>query len=375
MTAAILTYPLLYSGSNHALTMATAGCDATAQSDAYMVAPIAQAGYTIAQAATGDLDQARAALAAIDTSHTGDLRLDGFIGRARAAVLALSGRYDEAAEVTAWSGRQCLAATYVEFAALSLYGAFFTDIRRVWPTEIRGPFEEVINLADPVVFVGLLIGGSLPLLFSGLLIKAVNRAAGLIMAEVRRQLRIPEIANGTKTPDYAQAVTISTQSAQIELIPLGLIAILAPIAVGLLLKEQALGGFLVGVIAVGQLLAVFMSNAGGAWDNAKKHVEDGYHGGKGSENHKASVVGDTVGDPLKDTAGPALNPMIKVMNLVALIVAPIVVQYDGYGIGVIIGVVVSVGLILWAVRRSDRQIEVSESEAIERIADVAAASD
>ena len=123
VTAAILTYPLLYIGSNHALTMATAGCDATAQSDAYMVAPIAQAGYTIAQAATGDLDQARAALAAIDTSHTGDLRLDGFIGRARAAVLALSGRYDEAAEVTAWSGRQCLAATYVEFAALSLYDA------------------------------------------------------------------------------------------------------------------------------------------------------------------------------------------------------------------------------------------------------------
>jgi len=258
-------------------------------------------------------------------------------------------------------------------AAVSLFGSFFTDIKRVWPE--GKPFEEVINLADPVVFVGLLIGGSLPLLFSGLLIKAVNRAAGLIMAEVRRQLRIPEIANGTKAPDYAQAVTISTQSAQIELIPLGLIAILAPIAVGLLLKEQALGGFLVGVIAVGQLLAVFMSNAGGAWDNAKKHVEDGYHGGKGSENHKASVVGDTVGDPLKDTAGPALNPMIKVMNLVALIVAPIVVQYDGYGIGVIIGVVVSVGLILWAVRRSDRQIEVSESEAIERIADVAAASD
>jgi len=258
-------------------------------------------------------------------------------------------------------------------AAVSLFGSFFTDIKRVLPE--GETFDEVINLADPVVFVGLLIGGSLPLLFSGLLIKAVNRAAGLIMAEVRRQLRIPEIANGTKTPDYAQAVTISTQSAQIELIPLGLIAVLAPIAVGLLLKEQALGGFLAGVILSGQLLAVFMSNAGGAWDNAKKYVEDGYFGGKGSENHKASVVGDTVGDPLKDTAGPALNPMIKVMNLVALIVAPVVVQYGGYGIGVIVGSIAAVGLILWSVRRSDRQIEMGESEAIERIADVPATGD
>ncbi len=234
-------------------------------------------------------------------------------------------------------------------AAVSLFGSFFTDIQRVDPN-----FEEIVNLANPVVFVGLLIGGSLPLLFSGLLIKAVNRASGLIMAEVRRQLRDPEIANGTKTPDYAQAVTISTQSAQIELVPLGLIAVLAPIAVGFLLKEEALGGFLAGVILTGQLLAVFMSNAGGAWDNAKKYVEDGFYGGKGSENHKASVVGDTVGDPLKDTAGPALNPMIKVMNLVALICAPLVVEYSGYSVTIIAGIIVSVALILWAVRRSDR---------------------
>jgi K(+)-stimulated pyrophosphate-energized sodium pump len=250
-------------------------------------------------------------------------------------------------------------------AAVSLFGSFFTDIERVWPE--GETFEKVINLADPVVFVGLLIGGSLPLLFSGLLIKAVSRAAGLIMAEVRRQLRIPEIASGARTPDYAQAVTISTQSAQIELVPLGLISVLAPIAVGLILKEQALGGFLAGVILSGQLLAVFMSNAGGAWDNAKKYVEDGYFGGKGSENHKASVVGDTVGDPLKDTAGPALNPMIKVMNLVALISAPIVVQYNGYGPGVIIGAAVAIGLILWAVRRSDREVEMEESEALATI--------
>ncbi|MBN1201206.1 MAG: sodium-translocating pyrophosphatase [Anaerolineae bacterium] len=255
-------------------------------------------------------------------------------------------------------------------AAVSLFGSFFADIQRVKPN-----FEEVVNLADPVVFVGLLIGGSLPLLFSGLLIKAVSRAAGLIMAEVRRQLRIPEIVAGTQTPDYAQAVTISTQSAQIELVPLGAIAVLAPIAVGLLLKEQALGGFLAGVILSGQLLAVFMSNAGGAWDNAKKYVEDGYFGGKGSENHKASVVGDTVGDPLKDTAGPALNPMIKVMNLVALIMAPIVVEYEGYSAGVLIGAAAAIAVILWAVRRSDRQEEQEFDEAAERITEAVASSD
>jgi K(+)-stimulated pyrophosphate-energized sodium pump len=246
-------------------------------------------------------------------------------------------------------------------AAVSLFGSFFTDIQRVDPT-----FKEVVNLADPVVFVGLLIGGALPWLFSGLLIKAVNRAANLIMGEVRRQLRIPEVASGTQAPDYAQAVTISTRSAQAELVPVGVVAVLAPITLGFLLKVQALGGFLAGVIVSGQLLAVFMANAGGAWDNAKKYVEDGYFGGKRSENHKASVVGDTVGDPLKDTAGPALNPMIKVMNLVALIVAPIVVQYEGYGAGIIIGIAVALALIVWAVRRSDRSEPVTQ-EVTERV--------
>jgi K(+)-stimulated pyrophosphate-energized sodium pump len=240
-------------------------------------------------------------------------------------------------------------------AAVSLFGAFFIDIERVWPAG-REAFERTINLADPTVFIGLLLGGALPLLFSGLLIKAVNRAAGFIMAEVRRQLRIPEIMSGEQTPDYAKAVTISTRSAQRELIPLGLIAIISPIVVGLLLKEQALGGFLAGVILSGQLLAVFMSNAGGAWDNAKKYVEDGNYGGKGTENHKASVVGDTVGDPLKDTAGPALNPMIKVMNLVALIMAPIVVQTsDGESTAIVLVVsAIGIALIVWSFFRSDR---------------------
>ena len=239
-------------------------------------------------------------------------------------------------------------------AALSLFGAFFTDIERVMPADRIDSFERVINLADPTVFIGLLLGGAIPMLFGGLLIKAVNRAAGQIMTEVRRQLRIPAIWNKETTPDYTRAVGISTKAAQNELVPLGLIAILAPIVVGLLLKEQALGGFLAGVIMAGLIQAVFMANAGGAWDNAKKYVEDGNFGGKNSENHKASVVGDIVGDPLKDTAGPALNPMIKVINLVALIVAPIVVRYTGMSIGIMIFVAICIALILWSVTRSDR---------------------
>jgi K(+)-stimulated pyrophosphate-energized sodium pump len=247
-------------------------------------------------------------------------------------------------------------------AAVSLFGAFFIDIERVMPEERLATFSRSINLADPLVFVGVLLGGMLPLLFGGLLIKAVNRAAGFIMAEVRRQLRIPEIMNGERTPDYAQAVAISTRSAQAELIPLGLIAILSPIVVGLLLKEQALGGFLVGVIVSGQLQAVFMANAGGAWDNAKKYIEDGNYGGKGSANHKASVVGDTVGDPFKDTAGPALNPMIKVMNLVALILAPLVVQTQTpeATVPVLIISLIGIVLIVWAVRRSDRDEQAAD---------------
>jgi K(+)-stimulated pyrophosphate-energized sodium pump len=245
-------------------------------------------------------------------------------------------------------------------AALSLYGAFFTDIQRVDPT-----FEKVINLADPTVFVGLLIGGALPLLFCGLLIKAVNRSAAQIMAEVRRQLRIPAIWEGKQRPDYTRAVEISTRAAQRELIPLGIIAIMAPITVGFLLKEQALGAFLAGVILSGQLQAVLLANAGGAWDNAKKYIEDGNFGGKGSENHKAGVVGDTVGDPFKDTAGPALNPMIKVMNLVALIIAPIVVEKGG-GLSATVVIIVVVGIvsILWAVNKSDTEVNLTEDEPV-----------
>ena len=212
-------------------------------------------------------------------------------------------------------------------AAISLFNAYITDI-----SSITGQsFEDIASLlsvSDHKVFVGLLIGGSIPFLFSSLTVKAVGRAAFLIVKEVREQLQDKEIWEGKKLPDYARVVSICTAAAQKELIRPGLLAILAPLLVGFLLKKEALGGFLAGMILSGQLLAVFMANAGGAWDNAKKFIEDGHFGGKGSEAHKASVTGDTVGDPLKDTAGPALNPLIKVMNMVALLAVPLVVKYE-----------------------------------------------
>ena len=165
----------------------------------------------------------------------------------------------------------------------------------------------------------------MPFLFSSMLIRAVGRAAFLIVKECRLQFRDKEIWAGTKKPDYGRVVNICTAAAQGELIGPALLAMLMPILVGIFLGTQALGGYLAGMIIVGQLLAVFMANAGGAWDNAKKSIEDGIYGGKGSEAHKAAVTGDTVGDPLKDTAGPALNPLIKVMNMVSLLaIAPII---------------------------------------------------
>jgi K(+)-stimulated pyrophosphate-energized sodium pump len=254
-------------------------------------------------------------------------------------------------------------------AAVALFGSFLTDTRVVElglgvPLE-QTVFSRGINVADPVVFIGFLIGGGVIFLFSSLLIRAVNRAAFQMIDVVRRQLRIPGIMEGTVTPDYAEAVSVSTAAAQRELMPLGVIAIGLPIVVGFLLGAPALGGFLAGIILAGQLMAVFMSNAGGAWDNAKKHIESGHYGGKRSEAHKAAVVGDTVGDPFKDTAGPALNPMIKVVNLVSLIVAPLVVtlsaQADsGTRTIVVIVMLVLLAVIGWAVmrsKRSDAQIE------------------
>lgn len=230
-------------------------------------------------------------------------------------------------------------------AAISLFNAYITDISLL----VHQTYDQVaasLSISFPNVFIGLLIGGAIPFLFSSLTVRAVGRAAFLIVHEVRAQLADPNVWSGKKLPDYARVVAICTTAAQKELIRPGLLAILAPLLVGFLLKKEALGGFLAGMILSGQLLAVFMSNAGGAWDNAKKLIEDGVYGGKGSEAHKASVTGDTVGDPLKDTAGPALNPLIKVMNMVALLAIPIVVRYENTPWIFWTSIVVTVGLVM-----------------------------
>jgi K(+)-stimulated pyrophosphate-energized sodium pump len=223
-------------------------------------------------------------------------------------------------------------------AAVSLFASFIAVL-------IKGSEERIgeltaadfhnnaglLSVAKPEVFVGMLIGGAVPFLFSSMTIRAVGRAAYLIVNECRRQFHDEAIWAGTKKPDYGRVVDICTGTAQRELIGPGLLAIFTPILVGFLLGPYALGGFLAGMIVVGQLLAVFMATAGGAWDNAKKMIEDQERtdiSGKGSPQHKASVTGDTVGDPLKDTAGPAINPLIKVMNMVSLLVLPLVLTYN-----------------------------------------------
>ncbi len=221
-------------------------------------------------------------------------------------------------------------------------------------------YTGVLNVANPSVLVGLIIGASVVFLFSGLAISAVSRAAGAVIFEVRRQFRDhPGIMEGTEKPEYGKVVDIVTRDSLRELMTPGLLAVLAPIAVGFGLGVGPLGAYLVGTISTGVLMAVFLSNSGGAWDNAKKFVEDGNYGGKGSEAHEATVIGDTVGDPFKDTAGPAINPLIKVMNLVALLIAPAVV---GMSIGdranaplrwsiAIVAVAIIVGSILVSKRR------------------------
>jgi K(+)-stimulated pyrophosphate-energized sodium pump len=241
-------------------------------------------------------------------------------------------------------------------AAVALFGSFITDVSKVDPLVLANG----IRASEPKVFVGMLIGGALPWLFSSFAIQAVTRAASLIVLEVRRQFKLG-VLEGKVKPDYKQAVSISTTAAQKELVTLALLGVVTPILVGLTLQVEALGGFLVGIIVSGQLLAVFLNNSGGAWDNAKKLIEDEVkdpkkNTGKGSDRHKASVVGDTVGDPFKDTAGPALNPMIKVVNLVAVIIAPIVVQFQG-ATGITLYAVWAVSLVLvgvlgWAILRS-----------------------
>ncbi len=215
-----------------------------------------------------------------------------------------------------------------------------------------------LDIATPIIFVGLLIGGALPFLFSSVSILSVSRSAGIVIEEVRTQFKIPGVMEGTVKPDYAKVVSVVTSAAQRELVSLALLGILSPILIGVLLGELALGAALAGVILTGQLLAVFMSNSGAAWDNAKKKIEDGFYGGKGSEEHKAAVVCDTVGDPLKDTAGPAINPLIKIINLVSLLFVPVIIQIRANTTYAAVTVIILVAVLAYAFLRSKRDVKI-----------------
>ncbi|MEU7990214.1 sodium-translocating pyrophosphatase [Streptosporangium canum] len=248
-------------------------------------------------------------------------------------------------------------------AATALFGAFRTAIETQLASatqgvkDVLGSFSTFsLSVDSPNVLVGLIIGAAVVFMFSGLAIMAVGRAAGRVVFEVREQFRTkPGIMAGTELPDYGRVVDICTRDSLRELATPGLLAVLTPIAVGFALGYAPLGAFLAGAIACGTLMAVFLANSGGAWDNAKKLVEDGHHGGKGSSAHEATIIGDTVGDPFKDTAGPAINPLLKVMNLVALLIAPAVVTYAD-NVALRIGVtVVAAGIVVAAVVVSKRR--------------------
>jgi K(+)-stimulated pyrophosphate-energized sodium pump len=215
-------------------------------------------------------------------------------------------------------------------AATALFGSYTDTVgAALRAANVSTDLNTILNVANPGNLVGLLLGAAVVFLFSGLAINAVSRSAGAVVFEVRRQFReLPGIMDGSQRPEYGKVVDICTRDAQRELITPGLLAILAPVAVGFGLGVGPLAAYLAGVVGTGTLMALFLANSGGAWDNAKKAVEDGLHGGKGSPAHEATIIGDTVGDPFKDTAGPAINPLMKVMNLVALLIAPAVVTYS-----------------------------------------------
>jgi K(+)-stimulated pyrophosphate-energized sodium pump len=249
-------------------------------------------------------------------------------------------------------------------AATALFGAFTDAIKQAvidagkTAAEVGLQFQGILDVADPRNLVGLIIGAAVVFLFSGLAVNAVSRAAGAVVVEVREQFRLhPGIMKGTEKPDYARVVDICTRDSLRELVTPGLLAVMAPIAVGFGLGVGALGAYLAGAIGTGTLMAVFLSNSGGAWDNAKKMVEDGHHGGKNSDAHAATIVGDTVGDPFKDTAGPAINPLIKVMNLVGLLITPAIVSLalgDGSSKSMLISLF-AVAVIIGALIRNRRQ--------------------
>jgi K(+)-stimulated pyrophosphate-energized sodium pump len=215
-------------------------------------------------------------------------------------------------------------------AATALFGSYTDTVTSALANaKVSTSITEILSVANPGNLVGLILGAAVVFLFSGLAISAVSRSAGAVVFEVRRQFReLPGIMDGSQRPEYGKVVDICTRDAQRELATPGLLAVLAPVAVGFGLGVGPLAAYLAGVVGSGTLMAVFLANSGGAWDNAKKLVEDGNYGGKGSDSHAATVIGDTVGDPFKDTAGPAINPLMKVMNLVALLIAPAVVTYS-----------------------------------------------
>jgi K(+)-stimulated pyrophosphate-energized sodium pump len=248
-------------------------------------------------------------------------------------------------------------------AATALFGSFKeavdTAVGKAHPAASDARWLS-LDISQPNNLVGLLFGAAVVFLFSGLAISAVSRSAGAVVYEVRRQFHDhPGIMDGTETPEYGRVVDICTKDALRELATPGLLAVLAPVAVGFSLGIGSLASYLAGAIGAGTLMAVFLANSGGAWDNAKKLVEDGHHGGKGSEAHAATVIGDTVGDPFKDTAGPAINPLLKVMNLVALLIAPAVVKFS-YGVDAnaavrVVVAAVAVAVIVAAVYLSKRR--------------------
>ncbi|MFM7718888.1 MAG: sodium-translocating pyrophosphatase [Actinomycetota bacterium] len=251
-------------------------------------------------------------------------------------------------------------------AATSLFGSFEEAVKQAFGAGFEWPG---VRVDQPDVLVGLLIGGAVAFLFSSLAIRAVGRAAAQVVVEVRNQFRDhPGIMDRSEKPDYGRVVDICTRTSLRELMTPGLLAVLSPVTVGFFLGWEALGAFLAGSILTGQLLAVMLSNSGGAWDNGKKFIEEGHYGGKGSDAHKAAVIGDTVGDPFKDTAGPALNPLIKVMNLVAVLIAPIVVaNAESFGIRMGVGLgalaVLAVAIGISKARRSELTIDAGSAAA------------
>ena len=233
-------------------------------------------------------------------------------------VREITDKLDSVGNTTAAIGKG-FAIGSAALTALALF-ASFSEVAKI----------EDISLLQPIVIVGLFIGAMLPFMFSAFTMNSVGRAANQMIEEVRRQFRSDKgIMEGTSKPDYANCVDISTKAALKEMIVPGLMAIIAPLLIGILLGVEALGGMLAGALSSGVLLAIMMANAGGAWDNAKKYIEEGHFGGKGSDSHKAAVVGDTVGDPFKDTSGPSINILIKLMTIVSVVFAPLFVQIGG----------------------------------------------